>query len=251
MVQITSREKEILQILSDDSSKTVTEMSEILEVSAVTIRSNLKSLAEKGLVVRTHGGALPAFHPAIIERQKHHVEEKEKIAKAAAERVNDGDNIMIVAGTTTPLMVKYLLGKSDVHIATNSTLALPYARINPSLRITIVGGEFRASAEAILGPDAVSGFAKFHVQKAFLGTDGYSCEKGITAHSVEVAEIVKTAAEMSDECLLMADSSKYGRTGFAHIMGIDELDGVITDSGLPESARRELEDRGLSVQIVD
>jgi DeoR family galactitol utilization operon repressor len=250
MSPLTSREREILQILSDDTSKTVTEISEILEVSTVTIRSNLKTLAEKGLIVRTHGGAVPAFHPAILERQKQMVEEKEKIAKAAAGHVKDGDNIMIVAGTTTPLVVKYLLGKSDVHVVTNSTLALPYARINPSLRITIVGGEFRPSAEAILGPDAVTGFGRFHVHKAFLGTDGYTCEKGITANSVEVAEIVKAAARMSDECWLLADSTKYGRTGFAHIMGLAELDGIITDADMPADAIEEIEALGLAVKTT-
>lgn len=250
MAPLTSREREILQILSDDTSKTVSEMSEILGVSAVTIRSNLKTLAEKGLIVRTHGGAVPAFHPAILERQKKMVDEKEKIAKAAAARVQDGDNIMIVAGTTTPLMVKYLLGKSDVHVVTNSTLALPFARINPSLRITIVGGEFRPSAEAILGPDAVEGFSRFHVHKAFLGTDGYTAEKGITAHSVEVAEIVKAAARMSDECILLADSSKYGRAGFARIMDLTELDGIITDEKLPAEARQSMEKLGLSVEVA-
>ncbi len=250
MSPLTSREREILQILSADTSKTVTEISEILEVSTVTIRSNMKALAEKGLIVRTHGGAVPAFHPAILERQKKMVAEKEKIAKAAAARVKDGDNIMIVAGTTTPLMVKYLLGKSDVHVVTNSTLLLPYARVNPSLRITIVGGEFRPSAEAILGPDAVAGFTRFHVHKAFLGTDGFTSEKGITAHSVEVAEIVKAAARMSDECILLADSSKYGRTGFAHIMELSELDGIITDKGLKAEEKVALEGLGLSVEIA-
>ncbi|VGO23386.1 Glucitol operon repressor [Pontiella sulfatireligans] len=250
MVQMLGREKEILRILSEDSGKTVTEISEMLEVSAVTIRSDLKTLADKGLVVRTRGGAFPAFHPSILERQKHMVEEKERIAKAAASHVEDGDNIMIVAGTTTPLMVKYLLGKRDIHIVTNSTLIYPQARINPSIRLTVVAGEFRPSAEAILGPEAIQGLTRFHVQKAFLGADGFSLGTGITADFVEVAEIVKMAASRSEQSLLLADSSKYGRAGFAHIMGLDVLDGIITDTGLPSSASKALEEFGLSVELV-
>ncbi len=250
MVQLPSREKEILRILAEDSTKTVTEISEMLSVSAVTIRSDLKALADKGMVVRTHGGAFPAFHPSILERQKRMVNEKERIAKAAAAHVEDGDNIIIVAGTTTPLMVKHLLGKRDVHIVTNSTLIYPQARINPSIRLTVVGGEFRPQSEAILGPEAVQGLERFHVQKAFLGTDGFSLETGITANFVEVAEIVKTAAAHSGQSLLLADSSKYGHAGFAHIMGLDGLDGVITDDGLPDEARAAITKLGLMVEVV-
>lgn len=250
VLQLSVREKEIMRILSEEGTAPVAEISEMLEVSAVTVRSDLKNLADKGLIVRTRGGAFPAFHPAILERQKVMVEEKNRIAKAAAARVEDGDNLVIVAGTTTPLIVKYLLGKRDVHIVTNSTLVYPYARINPAIRLTVVGGEFRPAAEAILGPEALLGLERFHVQKAFLGADGFSIGKGITADDVEAAEIVKVAAGQSEQSLLLADSSKYGRAGFAHIMGLEGIDGIITDTGLPAEARGALAGCGLSVELV-
>ena len=250
VAQTVAREREIIRILSEDINKTVAEISEMLGVSVVTVRRDLKALADKGLVIRTRGGAAPSFHPAILERQKERVAEKERIARAAAAHVQDGDNIMIVAGTTTPLMVKYLLGKRDIHIVTNSTLLYTDARINPSIRMTVVGGEFRPSAEAILGPEAVQGLTRFHVKKAFLGTDGFSKSTGLTADFVEVAEIVQMAASRSEQSLLLADSSKYGRTGFAHIMGLDGLDGIITDLGLSDAARQELEELGLTVELV-
>lgn len=250
MLQLSSREREIIRLLSEDGTAAVSEISEMLGVSAVTVRSDLKGLAGKGLIVRTRGGAFPAFHPAILERQKVMVEEKNRIARAAAERVDDGDKIVIVAGTTTPLIAKYLLGKRDVHVVTNSTLLYPYARINPALRVTVVGGEFRPSAEAIFGPDAVRGMERFHVRKAFLGADGFSIEMGITADYVEAAEFVKVAAGQSDQSVLLADSSKYGRAGFAEIMELKGIDGIITDSGLPKAAGIELQESGLSVEIV-
>jgi DeoR family galactitol utilization operon repressor len=250
VLQLSSREREIIRILSEDGTAAVSRISEELGVSAVTVRSDLKGLAEKGLIVRTRGGAFPAFHPAILERQKVMVDEKNRIAKAAAERVEDGDKIVIVAGTTTPLIVKHLLGKRDVHVVTNSTLVFPYARINPALRVTVVGGEFRASAEAIFGPEAVRGMERFHVRRAFLGTDGFSIEKGITADHVEAAEFVKVAAGQSDQSVLLADSSKYGRAGFAEIMELKGIDGIITDTGLPDAARSKLEEHGLPVELV-
>ena len=94
--QSVAREQEIVRILSEDRGKTVAEMTALLGVSAVTIRRDLRTLAEKGVVVRTHGGAFPSLHPSILERRRRMVAEKERIARAAAAQVGDG-----VIGTPT------------------------------------------------------------------------------------------------------------------------------------------------------
>ena len=135
IARLSGRRKEILRILSEDAGATISEISDRLNVSAVTIRSDLDGLSEGGYLIRTRGGAIPAFHQSILDRQKSMAEEKARIAKAAAEMVADGDKVMIVAGTTTALIPRFLLGRRDVHIVTNSTLLLPYVRINPSLAI--------------------------------------------------------------------------------------------------------------------
>jgi len=247
---LSEREKLILDRLSDDAGVSVSQLSKMLGVSAVTIRSDLSALAEKGFIVRTKGGAFPAFHPGILERQKQMVDEKSALAKAAADLVQDGDNIMIVAGTTVSHIVRYLMGKRDVRVVTNSTLILPYARINPSLHVTFVGGEFRPEGEAMVGPIALRGLEQFHVNMAFVGTDGFSAEHGITAHSVELAEVVKQTAKRASEIVLVADSSKYGKAGFAHILPLSEVSRVITDQGLSEEDRQTLADAGVELQVV-
>ena len=247
---MSERERRILDILSDDAGVSVSQLSKMLGVSAVTIRSDLSALAEKGFIVRTKGGAFPAFHPGILERQKQMVDEKTALAKAAADLVQDGDNIMIVAGTTVSHIARYLMGKRDVRVVTNSTLILPYARISPSLHVTFVGGEFRPEGEAMVGPIALRGLEQFHVNMAFVGTDGFSAEDGITAHSVELAEVVKQTAKRANEIVLVADSSKYGKSGFAHILPLNEVSRVITDQGLSEEDRRTLTDAGVELQVV-
>jgi DeoR family galactitol utilization operon repressor len=249
-IGLSQRERDLLDMLAEDANMTVGAMSKALGVSAVTLRSDLSSLAEKGLIVRTHGGAFPAFRPNILERQKHRVEAKARIAKAAAEMVENGDNLMICAGTTASLMVKYLLGKSDVKVVTNSTLILPYARINPSLHITLAGGEFRPGDEAMVGPNTLCVLEQFHVRTAFLGTDGFSIESGITANSVETATAAKKMAEQAGRTILLADSSKYGRAGFAHIMALRQISVVITDDDLAVEQRRLLEENGIKVTVV-
>ena len=247
---LSERKRQVLKILTENASAAVSEISEQLGVSAVTIRSDLESLAEHGLIIRTRGGGIPAFHQSVLDRQKAMAAEKISIAKAAADLVTDGDRIMIVAGTTTSLIPRFLLGRRDVHIVTNSTLLLPYVRVNPALHVTLIGGRFFASAEAMVGPIALRQLEQFHVRVAFLGTDGFSLDKGFTAHQVEVAEVVRHMAGQAEVNILCADSSKYGKAGFAHILPLEEVSTIISDKGLSPDRQNELEPHGISVETV-
>ena len=244
------RKKEILEILMNDATIGLTEISELLRVSTVTVRTDLNALADEGLIIRTHGGAIPTFHKDIIERRRSMMNEKQRIAKAAANLVNDGDNIMIIAGTTAVMMAKYLLGKQDVQVITNSTLILPFARVNPSLHVTTVGGNFKSGIEGYVGALALQNLDQFHVDKAFIGSDGFSMRGGVTANGLESAELGRKMVEHSDECILLADSTKYGRAGFARIVSLNKIDRIITDNQLPQLAVDELQDLGLNLDLV-
>ena len=246
----SERQKEIARLLADNPRMSVARLGKVLAVSTVTVRSDLNEMADSGLLIRTRGGGLPAFHPSILERQKRHVEEKVRIAKAAAAMIEDGDEIMVVAGTTTAAIPRFLLGKRDIKIVTNSTLMLPYVRVNPNLQLTMAGGEFRAAAEALVGPSTLHDLTQFHVSKAFLGTDGFTLEKGITADSVEIAEVVRKMAEQARERILLADSSKLGRAGFAHIMEADRIDVLITDSAIGRKDVARFEQHRIRVVVV-
>ncbi len=247
IAQMSEREKEILRLLAGDPGISVARLSELLNVSAVTIRSDLTDLEQKGVLLRTRGGATPAYHPNVLERQSHNVEAKNRIAQAAAAMVNDGDTIMIEAGTTTALVARHLLGKRYVNIVTNSTLILPFARTNPGIHLTVVGGEFRPASESMVGPLALAELERFHVRLAFVGTDGFSLEGGLTTHLVEGGEIVRRMAERSDLVVLVADSSKYGKVGFVRVLPVQGVQRLVTDTGLAERAEQELAGMGLQV----
>ncbi len=247
---LAERERIILKLLSERGSVSVALLAQELEVSEVTVRSDLKNLEEQGVLGRTRGGAYPAMHPNVIERQRTHLDEKNRIAKAAAELVRDGDRIMIEAGTTTALVTRYLLGKRDVHIVTNSTLVFSYARLNPSLQITMVGGDYRREAESMVGPIALRTIAGLNVRLAFVGTDGFSLERGMTTQLVEGAEIVKAMRERAESTWLVADSSKYGKTGFVSVLPLSELGGIITDIGLDQAPLGELSGASILVRTV-
>jgi DeoR family galactitol utilization operon repressor len=239
--ELVDRKRTILKLLSERGSLSVSLLSRELGVSEVTVRSDLKELEEQGYLVRSRGGAYPALHQSIVERQQLNIAAKTRIARAAAALVRDGDRIMIEAGTTTALLVRHLIGKRDVQVVTNSTLVFSYARLNPALQITLTGGEFRRETESMVGPVALRTIAGLNVRIAFVGTDGFSLEKGMTTQLVEGAEIVKAMSACAEETLLLADSSKWGKMGFVNVLPLGAVNGIITDTGFGESAARELE----------
>jgi DeoR family galactitol utilization operon repressor len=248
--KLSIRQKEILDIFFEDWSVTVAQISKRLNVSSVTVRSDLDVLADNGFIVRTRGGAVPAINQRILQRQKQFAAEKNRIAKAAAEIIQDGDQIMVSAGTTTALIGKYLLGKHNLKIVTNSIMFLQYAGIHPSLDITLLGGEYRPESQAVVGPITLLQLQQFHVQIAFLGTDGFSLENGMTANLVEVSEVVKQMSARAERNIFLADSSKFGRAGFAHIQPLTKASAIITDTNLTQDSKSLLENNGLSVTLA-
>ncbi|MCL2127657.1 MAG: DeoR/GlpR family DNA-binding transcription regulator [Treponema sp.] len=251
VVELNERERIILDRLSENGTVTVTELARNLGLSEVTIRGDLRVLEEKGWINRRRGGAAPALHRDILERQRIFPEQKNAIARAAAELVRDGDVIMIEAGTTTALISRYLAGKRDVHIVTNSTLVFSYARMNPNLQITMTGGEFRRSTESMVGPIALETIGRLNVRLAFVGTDGFTLERGMTTHLMEGAEIVKAMKAHARTTVLTADSGKYGKIGFSSVLPLSAMDLILTDAGIDRQAEAELREAGLTVTKVD
>ena len=238
--ELSEREHTILNRLMVQGAVSVAHLSSELEVSEVTIRSDLSSLEERGLLSRTHGGALPSIHPHIFQRQNMNIEEKHRIAKAAADLVGDGDAIMIEAGTTTSLLPRYLAGKRDILIITNSIPAFESAKSNPALKITLVGGEFRDSTDSFVGRITLDTIRRFNVRCAFVGTDGFSLKSGITTHLIEGGDVISVMREQAENLVLLADSSKYGKTGVVTILPLSQINTLITDTGLPDAAKEEL-----------
>ncbi|MHC1693502.1 MAG: DeoR/GlpR family DNA-binding transcription regulator [Sphaerochaetaceae bacterium] len=251
MAGFSRREELIVELFQSGEEYSVTELSRRLGVSTVTVRSDLKALASKGLVLRSHGSAACTYHPLLMEKQSSHMAAKEAIAKAAASLVSDGDRIMITNGTTSALITKYLMTRRDIQVVTNSTLLIPYARVNANISMTIVGGEFRPSAEALVGAMAIQQLQDYHVAITFTGTDGFTLEHGLTTHLMENAEIVRKMCDQAAKRVLVADSSKYGKQGFVRIFPMDNVDVVITDSGLPADVAQQLRDAGIEVMLVE
>jgi DeoR/GlpR family transcriptional regulator of sugar metabolism len=243
----TERKAVILEILMEESSVSVSDLSNRLKVTQVTARADLATLEKEGLLVHTHGGAHLGHHPKIFERMQTGSVYKEKIAKAAADLIKNGDTVIITSGTTTALIAKYLLGKRDIHIVTNNTLLLTNVRNNPQVRVTLIGGEFRPEDEGLVGPMALAALDQFHVSRAFIGIDGASLKQGFTAHTLESAVLVHKMAEQADQVVAIAHSGKFGKHGFARILPFGDVDVLVTDRELTKEFETELTSAGVRV----
>ena len=227
MGRAEERTNYILDRLAREGEVSVAQLASDLGVSPVTVRASLKTLDEQGYLVRTHGGARPTTFRNI------HLRQSDSDLRLARER----------AVTTCALIVKYLTGKRGVQVLTNSVLVFANARSNPSLNITLTGGHFRAESESLVGPVAERAINDFNARVAFLGTDGFSVDRGLTTQLVEGGQVGSIMRTRAQETWLLADSSKYGEAGFVSFMGIDQVTGIITDDEIPEESIKELAER--------
>ncbi len=246
----TERENYILELLAKDGSLSVAALSKDLGVSEVTIRASLKALEERGLLERTWGGARAGSYLDVLERTRVQEPEKDRIAQAAAALIRDDDRVMIEAGTTTAQIVRHLAGRTGVQIVTNSTLVLSYARLNPGIDVILTGGQFHRDSESMVGSVALAAIRRFNARLAFVGTDGFTSDRGMTTQFAEGAEIIEAMRERSEETWLLADSSKYGRAGFVSVLGISDLSGVITDDAIGDGSLEVLRQIAPVVRVV-
>ena len=235
-VERTERANEILARLSDAGDLSVSVLATDFGVSEVTIRGDLRSLEQQGMLVRTRGGARPTTLKTILQREKLNLDAKSRIAQAAAAMVRNDDTIMVEAGTTTAMLVKYLSGRSGVQLVTNSALAFANARALPMLNVILTGGVFRRESESFVGPTAERAISDFNTRLVFLGTDGFSPERGLTTRFVEGGQIASLMRDRAEETWLVADSTKFGQAGFVSFLALEQITGIITDDALPAEA---------------
>ena len=252
------RRSAILQLLRDDSSVNVSELSKRFGVSEVTIRKDLRILKERKLLVRVHGGAIMGASLAADEVEERHVNfkklvnlrEKEAIGKAAAQHIKNGDTILVDSGTTALEVVKNLNSFTDLTIITNSINAMMEALKYKRFRVILLGGTVRESSLSTVGPLAESNLKLFYCDKLFLGVDSFSVDSGLSTPSVEEASTNQVMISRAREVIAVFDSSKVNKRALAFIASTDKIHTVVTDSNLPANVKRQLKGMKINVEAV-
>jgi DeoR family transcriptional regulator of aga operon len=251
---IEERRQYILSLIQKHGRVLVDELSNSLNLSKITIRKDLDYLESKDLLLRTHGGALPAnagalSDPPIREKEDIHRDEKIRIAHAAAAMVSEGQCIILDSGTTTIAIARALSSFQHLTVITNAlNIAAELSQSN--FEIIMIGGTLRKNSLSVVGPFAEDVLKEIHADIAFLGVDGFDVGIGLTTPNVLEARVNRAMVKASSKVVAVCDSSKFNRKSLSLIVPASAIDHVITDSGLAPEEVQAIRDVGIEVTIV-
>ena len=251
---IEERRQHLLARIQRDGRALVGELSDQLGISRITIRKDLEHLQSKGLIQRTHGGALSIqagtlFDPSLLEKEKLHHKEKQRIAAAAVKLVAEGQCVILDSGTTTTAIARALRQFSKLTIITNA-VNIAAELTNTDFEVILTGGTLRKNSFSLVGPLAEDVLRDMHADIFFLGVDGFDIETGVTTPNVLESRVNRAMVRSSKTVVAVCDSSKFKRHSLALIVSTEEIDMVITDTRLAPEHAEELRSAGLRVVLV-
>jgi DeoR/GlpR family transcriptional regulator of sugar metabolism len=253
------RHDKIINLLMNQQSVTVAELSEMFDVSLVTIRSDLNQMAEQGRIMRTHGGARLAGERARQEysftaQQRINAPQKQLIGGAAASLIQSGEAILLDASTTAFAVGEALKKRTDLYnvtvVTTGIWTALELLSI-PQLDIVLIGGHVRTATGSITGFIAHDNLGRFNFQKAFLGAWGITLEEGLMDSPMAEVDLKRTIISRSQELIAVVDGSKFGRTSLATFAPASEASLIITDDSIPPEIHEQFRSNEIDLFIAE
>ncbi|HVP17402.1 MAG TPA: DeoR/GlpR family DNA-binding transcription regulator, partial [Spirochaetia bacterium] len=204
---MNKRQRRIIDSLSAGAMTSVRDLARILDVSAVTVRQDLSLLEEEGFLKRVHGGAVLESADDISKRLVVNYEKKQRIARAAAAFVQEGESILIESGSTNAILVKELGRREGVTIITSNVFIARQLKKNEHASIILLGGLYQHESESLVGKLTKICLDNVNFTKAFIGVDGFTREAGFTSTDMMRAEISAHIAKKGAEVFVVTDSS--------------------------------------------
>ncbi|MEU1045871.1 DeoR/GlpR family DNA-binding transcription regulator [Streptomyces sp. NPDC005897] len=235
------RQQEILRLARDGGRVDVVSLAEEFQVTAETIRRDLKALDRAGLLRRVHGGAIPAgrldFEPDLAERESTAADEKDRIARAALAELPTEGTLILDAGTTVARMAAAIPPEASLTVVTHSLPIAARLADHPGIQLHLVGGRVRNRTCAAVDAWALRAYGEIRADVAVVAANGFSVEHGLTTPDLAEAAVKRAALTAARRVVLLADSSKYAQEHFARFGDLSDVDLLITDNGLtPEDA---------------
>ncbi|WP_411121702.1 DeoR/GlpR family DNA-binding transcription regulator [Streptomyces sp. x-19] len=239
------RQQEILRLAREGGRVDVLSLAEEFQVTAETIRRDLKALDRAGLVRRVHGGAIPAgrldFEPDLAERDAVAADEKQRIARAALAELPGGEgpgSVILDAGTTAARLAAEIPLEAELTVVTHGLPVAARLADHPGLTLHLVGGRIRHRTRAAVDDWALRAYREINADVLFLATNGFSLDGGLTTPDLAEAAVKRALIAAARRVVLLADSAKFGQQHFARFGDLADVDLLITDTGLsPEDAR--------------
>lgn len=251
-LKLDIRRKQILDILIKNNRVRVSQLSQDLNVSEVTIRNDLTELEKDGYLERVAGGAVLTrrnFNQLNFQRLKQdNVEKKLRIAKKAASLIQDAETLMINAGTTAFYVACELKQRSNLNIVTNSVPIAMELGAYPTFRMVLLGGDINAQYSFTYGGDALAQMEKYKADKVILSVDGVRHDAGLTTYHAEEAEVIRQMIARSHECIVVADARKIGKESFSNIGSLEHMNVLVTNAAdVPDSILEEIQSMGVTI----
>jgi DeoR family transcriptional regulator, fructose operon transcriptional repressor len=249
-MRLNERQLEITRLIQRLKQLDVNALAGQFNTSAVTIRKDLDVLEQKGILMRTHGGAMLAEDieqtVQIAQKLGSMVEAKDAIARTALDLVFDCETVALDSGSTT-LALARLLKNSNITIVTNSLLIANEMAERESGSVILLGGIWRKEASCYIGPSTLQALETINPDIAFIGTSGFSAAAGFTCQHSVLGQIKTAMIERSQRKFILADSSKYGQRAFTTFALPSDMDGLIVDDGISRAGLDEMREKGLHV----
>jgi DeoR family fructose operon transcriptional repressor len=248
------RQHNIMDLVQTNGRATVQELAETLNVTLATIRRDLSQLDTRGLLRRTHGGAVRverlSFLTPVTNRAGQNDAEKDAIARAIVESLTDDSTIGIDAGTTTIKIAEAIPLERRLTVVTYSLIVASQLASHPNVRVHFLGGEIVENSRAAIGPWPLEMAGRVSLDTVYLSVDGVDAEFGLTTHNLHEAAVKSALMGSARRTVVVADHSKFGRAEFGRIGPIESADLIVSDAGVASTHLQTLRSRGVEVQIV-
>lgn len=254
------RQSLILELLEQDGKVDVNSLAVRFSTSRETIRRDLKEMEEAGILKRMHGGAVPVatkrsegYELPLLIRGVQKYDEKQRICKAAAKLLEDGDTLFLDNSSTTMNLLRYVPKDIKITVITNSIqIMLEAGKLNNENIVVIsVGGIFNMKNYSLFGMMSKNFAQNFFPDKAIMSCRGVDENNGMTDAGILEIELKRDMLIRSKQFILLADYSKFGLIGAVHLGGLDEIDCVITDSKADEQKLKMFEGRKTEIIIAE
>jgi DeoR family transcriptional regulator, aga operon transcriptional repressor len=251
---IAKRHQQIMHRLHIQGYVNVTELSTEFDVSAVTIRKDLRILEARKLLFRSHGSA-SLQDPYIAdkhvnEKEKICVEEKRRIALKALTLLQNRQSIILASGTTINEFARHINGVKGLTVLCASISAARELVLRDDIEVWQLGGLVRKNSASVIGPFSERMLEHFSCSKLFLGVDGIDLEFGLTTTNALEANLNQKMIKAAQKVIVLTDSSKFGRRGLSLICQLDNIDQIVTDPGISKNMKKRLEEKGIEIIIA-
>ncbi len=255
MISIAERHKYIKEQMAKNGFIRVQDIADQLGVTGATIRKDLRILESQNVLYRTHGSASPVkphvMDISITEKQTQNISQKRMIALAAQNTIKPDDAIILASGSTVTAFAEILQPIETLNVVTPSLGIAVLLNEKENVKVIVLGGEMYKNSLSVRGVYAEQGLTNVSCSKLFIGCDGIDFESGITCANIQEARLTKAMMKAASKTVVLADSSKFGRRGFGKIGEIEDIDIIITDSGISDTLKEQIEEAGVQVIIAD